>query len=523
MKKLWKTGIVTALAALLAVPGAVYAQSGKDQILTLAPLYEVRVLAGTGELNYRDGDAAKSAFRGPAALAFAKGELLIADTGNQRIRSFAGGKVATRAGSDLGEDGHGMLIGALNDGAGMAAFFQSPGGLRVQADGTVIVADTDNHAIRSIAPGGKVTTIAGNGLIGLADGKGSKAEFYSPLDVAVASDGVIYVADTLNHAIRKIADGKVSTLNAVSRRPVEYFPGIADMAGDYADGPIASAKFNEPSALALDAKGNLYVSDTGNHRIRYIDFDKGVVTTVAGSSKVVYGANQMYAEGGFADGAAAVAQFRAPRGLAVAPDGGLLIADSLNHAIRYLKDGQVTTIAGTPEESGRLNGVAGHASLNRPTGVALLGDGSFAISDLGNNLVRIVAPYKPPAGLKAAKTIQLLHNQELIQTDAAPVIRQGTTFVPLRVISEKLGYEVKYAQRQATVSKNGVVYTLKQDSALITKLAAGKTETIRLNSPVFASGNRLFLPVRFFAEEAGLDVQWLKELNSVLLRDVIFK
>ncbi|WP_051236859.1 stalk domain-containing protein [Paenibacillus pinihumi] len=522
MNKLLKTAAVTALAVLLAVPAAAaYAQPGKDQILDRAPLYEVHVLAGTGELNYQDGDASKSAFRGPAALAFAKGELLITDAGNQRIRAIVGGKVSTRAGSDWGEDSHGMLTGGLNDGSGTSAFFQSPAGLSVKADGMVIVADADNHAIRSVTPGGKVTTVAGNGLIGLADGKADDAKFYSPLDVVTTSDGIIYVADTLNHVIRKIADGKVSTLNAPSQRPVEYFPGMADMAGDYADGPIASAKFNEPSALALDAKGNLYVSDTGNQRIRYIDFAKGTVTTVAGSSKVVYGPDQIYAEGGFADGAAASAQFRAPRGLAVTPEGGLLIADSLNHAIRYLKEGQVTTIAGTPEESGKANGLAGHARLNKPTGIALLGDGSFAIADLGNNLVRIVAPYAPPAGFKAAKAIQLLYNHDPIQTDAVPAIRNGTTFVPLRVISEKLGYDVKYAQRQATVSKNGVTYTLKQDSAMITKITAGgKQETIKLSAPVFASGSRLFLPVRFFAEEAGLDVQWLSELNSVLLRDV---
>lgn len=526
MITLFKRNIAAILAALLMLPTVAGAETavdtGQDELLASRQLYELRRYAGTGELDLRDGAAKQAAFRGPAALLpFADG-LLVADAGNQRIRSIESGQVTTRAGQDLGTGATGMLTGALHDGAQRAALFQTPTGMALASDGSIILADADNHAIRRVAADGQVTTIAGNGQIGLRDGKLGEARFHYPQSVAVAADGTIYVADTLNHVIRRIHEGQVTTLNAQANRPIEYFPGIADMAGDYADGPLASAKFNEPSGLALDQLGNLYVSDTGNQRIRYIDFSKGTVATVAGSNKVTYERNAVYAEGGYADGLAQDARFRAPRGLAVTASGGLLIADSLNHAIRYLADGQVTTIAGTPEEDGSRNGLAAYASLKRPVDVAVLADGTVAIADLGNNLVRVLAPYAPPADFKAGKTVQLLYNQSVIATEAAPVIRKGTTFVPLRMVAEKLGYEVSYANRQAVLSRAGVVYTVKEGSKEIVRrtTGGGQSETVQLSAAVTVSGGRMLVPVRFFAEEAGLDVQWLGSLNAVLLREV---
>lgn len=188
------------------------------------------------------------------------------------------------------------------DGASDLSLFSGPQGIATDAQGNVYVADTGNHSIRKIDPSGNVSTIAGDGVLGKEDGPGSKARFNSPLDVAVAADGTVYVADTLNHAIRSISpSGQVTTLNAASGRAVEVSPGQAAPAGDFADGALAQAKFNEPSGLALDGKGNLYVSDAGNQRIRYIDLQQGTVTTAAGSGKAE-ALKDLYVPGGFATG-----------------------------------------------------------------------------------------------------------------------------------------------------------------------------------------------------------------------------
>ena len=116
--------------------------------------------------------------------------------------------------------------------------------------------------------------------MGLKDGKSKDALFHEPQDIAVTKDGILYVADTLNHVIRRISpDGEVTTIGAPSTRAVQIRAGVVALAGDYKNGSLAEARFNEPAGLALDGKGNLYVSDSGNHVIRYIDFGKGTVST----------------------------------------------------------------------------------------------------------------------------------------------------------------------------------------------------------------------------------------------------
>src|SRR5690606_31399205 len=132
------------------------------------------------------------------------------------------------------------------------------------------------------------------------------ARFYAPSDVAAAADGTLFVADTLNHVIRKISpDGTVSTLNAPSDRVVQARGGLAEPSGDFNDGPLAEAKFNEPHGIVIDSKGNLIVSDSGNQRIRYIDLQKSRVSTLAGGTgNVVYEPFEVYAFGAYQDGPA---------------------------------------------------------------------------------------------------------------------------------------------------------------------------------------------------------------------------
>ncbi|HUC93522.1 MAG TPA: stalk domain-containing protein [Paenibacillus sp.] len=523
MNKLTKRAATAVLAALLAVPGSGWAApDGEDAVLTSIPLYEVSTLSGTGELGEADGPNGSAAYRQPVAVqAKADGQLLIADAGNQRIRVVQNGMTDTVAGIEIGVDQYGFLIGSLINGKADEAAFQAPSGLAIDASGRTIIADMNNNAIRSLSADGKVTTIAGNGLIGTADGAGADARFDRPLDVAVTASGVIYVADTLNHTIRRISNGTVTTVNAPSTRVVEYFPGAVEPAGDFADGPIAQAKFNEPSGLALDAEGNLYVSDTGNQRIRYIDFAKGTVTTVAGSSELTYGKTDIYAQGDYKDGKASEALFNAPRGLAVTPDGGLLIADSLNHVIRYLKDGKVVTVAGTATETSKLDGLAPYAGFNVPTDVAWLGNGAFAVADTGNNRIRIVKPYEKPPGLKAGAKIRIVYNKEIVVTDADPVAENGTIFIPIPVISGKLGYTADAgAGNAATLTRGDAAYKVTAGSKTVVYTKKGEpAETIQLPAAPLVINNRLYLPVRFFAEQIDLDVQWLSDVKAVLLRD----
>ncbi len=516
MNPMTRRAVTAALAASLIIPTATaWGADNQDHVLKNLPLFEIETLSGNGELGSDDGDARTTTYRGPASVAVkADGTILVSDAGNQQIRAIAGGKSATVAGIEIGIDDFGFMLGGLLDGKADESSFQGPAGIAIDQQGRTIVADSDNNAIRAIAADGTVTTIAGDGIIGAVDGKGADARFYSPLDVAVSASGTIYVADTLNHAIRSINDGVVTTLNAIAERPIEVFPGEAELAGDYKDGKLSEALFNEPSGLAIDAKGNLYVSDTGNQRIRYIDLAAGTVTTVAGSGAL--GDSVPYVEGEYKDGAALEASFHAPKGLAVTPDGGVLIADSKNHVIRYLKDGQVVTVAGVPVETVKENGVAAYAGFNMPNDVAVLKDGSIVVADYSNNRVRVVKPYQVPQGVAGAK-VDLIYNDAILATDADPIIVNGTTFVPVRVISETLGYTVDFGADGVTTLTLGEQWYKIEEGKTAVQSSTGAALT--LPQAPFIQQERLYLPVRFFAEQIELDVKWLSAEKAVLLRD----
>lgn len=464
-----------------------------------------------------------------SVLQLKDGSVIVADTGNQVIKKVTGGELSVWSGVTVSTDDR--VIGALVDGPAHESSYYEPHGLAEDAAGNIYVADAGNHAIRKIDTKGNVTTIAGDGVIGLADGTGGKARFYYPTDVAVAGDGTIYVADTLNHVIRKIdRNGNVTTLNAPSDRIVEIIPGIVETAGDYRDGPIASAKFNEPSGLALDAKGNLYVSDTGNQRIRYIDFAKGTVTTVAGgafadaNAGILYNEGELYAPGGYADGAAAEARFHGPKGIAVTKDGGLLIADSENHVIRYLHNGKVTTVAGVPGQHGYVNGIERHNVLYRPADVAVTADGRMLIADSYNGMIRQVKLYELPVGLRITDDIQVIYNGKEIEFESSPAARNGRTMVQARFVAEALGYEVGYeAEDQRVIMSKGervIVFRLGQ-TKLFEREGDRIVREMEMDVAPYAESNRTYVPVRFFAEVIGMDVEWIQNERLVIIRDKI--
>ena len=239
---------------------------------------------------------------------------------------------------------------------GTQAAFSDPFGIAVAADGTVYVADAgENNRIRKITLDGTVSTLAG-GSEGFSDGTAAGASFNTPSGLALNKDGVLFVADTGNNRIRKItAEGQVSTI-------------AGDGTPGYADGPAAQAKFNGPIGIAVDQRGNIFVADSYNDRIRMIT-SEGQVSTVAGQGTP-----------GYADGDRNVAQFDTPCGIITAADGSLIVADTGNDRLRKITpEGNVTTLAITEH-------------LSSPLGLASTHDGFLYITELDRSRIVQIAP-----------------------------------------------------------------------------------------------------------------------------------
>jgi sugar lactone lactonase YvrE len=269
------------------------------------------------------------------------------------------GQVSTLAGSGTA---------AYAEGTGSAASFYNPLGVATDAAGNVYVADTRNNRIRKISPAGVVSTLAGSGSPAYADGTGTAASFNDPQDVATDAAGNLYVADVGNNRIRKISPAGVVTTLAGN--------GTAA----YADGTGTAASFNDPTGVATDAAGNVYVADVGNNRIRKIS-PAGLVTTFAGSSN-----------GGYADGTGTAASFLVPTGVATDAGGNVYVADRNNQRIRKISPaGVVTTFAGS-SNGGYADGTGTAASFYGPTGVATDASGNVYVADRNNLRIRKISP-----------------------------------------------------------------------------------------------------------------------------------
>ena len=214
---------------------------------------------------------------------------------------------------------------------------------------------------------GCVITLAGDGTKGYKDGLVDKAQFIRPTDVAVDSSGKVYVVDGGNHVVRVIWKGQVSTLAGDGK------PGMID-------GPAGSARFKAPYGIAVDLKGNVYVSDSGNHSIRVVS--SGQVTTLAGDGSA-----------GSLNGPAAKARFSAPEFLALDNTGSVFVSDRDNHLIRKidLKTKVVTTLAGSGKK-GFANGSLTTSQFNSPRGIVADSSGRLYVSDLYNKRIRLVEP-----------------------------------------------------------------------------------------------------------------------------------
>jgi formylglycine-generating enzyme required for sulfatase activity len=395
-----------------------------------------------GWIGNKDGVGTQAMFHRPGGVAVAPdGTIYVSDTGNNAIRKIdANGQVTKLAGNFLGSaDGNflgssdGVFSGSA-DGTGEDAGFKNPQGIIVDKDGNILVADRKNHAIRKVTPQGVVTTVAGSftgsgtgGFSGSSDGLASGARFNHPSDVVVDASGNIYVADSGNHAIRKIdTNGNVTTL-----------AGDLGFSG-YADATRDSAMFNSPQGIAIDSSGNIIVADTTNGLIRKVSPD-GVVTTIAGAlftnnagaafqgsggeaftgsageggrsgwsdKAYAYFTGSMdgftgsgdgftgsgdgftgSADGGFTgsadlgwpesiDGSGDQARFSFPTDVEVDSVGNIFVVDSGSSSIRKISpDGVVTTIGNVPE-----------GFFYFPQGIAIGANGRLVVSDSGNNRI----------------------------------------------------------------------------------------------------------------------------------------
>ncbi|MDK2122644.1 NHL domain-containing protein [Parachitinimonas caeni] len=344
------TGLLIGGAGILPAGGTVPALAGTvGQRPSTPQILQPVLLAGEGIRGWRDGAAGQARFADPYGIAAdSAGNLYVADAGDtNRIRRLgADGQVSTLAG---GREG-------FADGKGTAAAFHTPSGLALDATGNLYVADTGNHAIRKISPAGLVTTLAGTGQSGFRDGPARQAQFNGPMAIAVDKQGRVYVADTYNDRIRRIdLDGMVTTLAGGNH------PG-------FADGPGTSARFDTPCGLAVDAQGNVWIADTRNRAIRKLASD-GRVSTLAQADKEDE-----------------QAPLRRPLAITAGTDGHLYVGEmSHGRLLRFSPQGDLSILIGATAER-----------INRPAGIALGPQGKLYFSDAQSYRVYQASP-NPPA------------------------------------------------------------------------------------------------------------------------------
>ena len=366
----------------------------------------ITTVAGGGTTLGDNGLATAAQLNAPAGVAVdSLGNLYIADESNNRIRKVTNGVITTVAGggSSLGDNG-----------PAISAHLNGPAGVAVDSAGNVYIADTNNSRIRQVTTG-VITTVAGNGTAGFSgdNGPATSAELSYPSGVAVDLIGNIYVADTDNGRVRKVADGVITSAS------IAYLAGSSGIAVDSAgnvyvadkigssilkvtngmittvagngtlgfsgdNGPAIDAELSLPSGVAVDSAGDIFIADSENNRIRKVT--NGVITTVAGD-----GANS---NGSIGDNGPAInAELAYPTGVAVDSAGDIFIADDENNRIRKVTNGVITTVAGGGLSFGD-GGPATSAQLSYPFGVAVDSAGNVYIADSENNRIRLLQPVR---------------------------------------------------------------------------------------------------------------------------------
>ena len=355
-----------AIALCAAVLSVALGAAAQAPIISLSPGDTINTVAGTGVEGFSgDGGAAISAaLANPFSMAAdAAGNVYVADRDNHRVRRIdTTGNITTVAGN--GEQG---FFG--DGGLATSASLNTPTAVAVDTNGNVYIADSNNNRIRVIA-NGNINTFAGNGTAGYSGdgGAATSAALFTPRGVAVDANGVVYIADTNNHVVRKVSAGTISTI-----------AGNAQQQGFYGDnGTASSAGLDTPTGVAVNATGKVYVADSNNHRVRLLS--GATLSTFAGNGTAAYSGD---------GGAATSAAIAFPLGVSLDAMGNIFVADSNNHVIRRVgSTGTITTIAGEGEQG--FFGDAGGpnaAVLDTPSGVLPL-NGNVFIADLNNQRVR---------------------------------------------------------------------------------------------------------------------------------------
>jgi DNA-binding beta-propeller fold protein YncE len=288
----------------------------------------------------------------------------------------------------------GSKLSNFADGTGQQARFSYPEGIVSAGGGSYYLADCKNNCLRLLTGSGEATTVAGfcsnltkhSGQF--ADGDKDSARFYCPADIAVGKDGNMIVVDRENARIRKVTpSGNVTTIAGIG--PMELKEGEGQ--DGFLDGPGNEARFNDPQSVLIDPKGNIYVSESYNCRIRKIAMSRGdkpaKVTTFVGNSDTLKGV------GGYVDGPRNRAKFSYPHGMIFDRKGNIIIADTGNGVIRRVsRTGKVRTIYGQPGKDQALDGPIKQALFKTPTDIALGPKGSLFVADTAANRLRWIVP-----------------------------------------------------------------------------------------------------------------------------------
>jgi uncharacterized protein (TIGR03437 family) len=315
-----------------------------------------------------EGAAAAAALQAPSAAIYFNGYIYILETAGSRVRQVDGtGFITTVAGT--GQSGY-----AGDGGAATLANFSFPEGMGIDSSGNFYIADTTNFVVREFQLDGGIITIAGTPNVTGYTGDGgpaTSATLTLPRAVAVDAKGNVYIVD--NNAIR------VVTGNSDGGGTIKTFAGSATAGFGGDGGPVAAAAFNNPSAITIDAVGNIYIADTFNFRIRKIS-TSGIITTVAGN-----GSSGFSGDGGQATSA----QLLSPTGIAVDAAGNLYISDLYRVRKVTAATGVISTLAGNGIQ-GYLGdgGVATSSELNSVNGLSVDPSGNVYVADTGNNVVR---------------------------------------------------------------------------------------------------------------------------------------
>jgi len=299
-----------------------------------------------------------------------------------------------------------MVVGTgavgFQDGAAAVAMFRTVRAMLQLPDGRVLLVDEFNHRIRMLSADlQQVSTVAGDGERGHRDGAAAQARFSRPTGLALLPDGRVLVADWGNHRIRMLSADLQLVSTVVGNGEIGH-----------RDGAAAQAQFRYPHSLTLLPDGRVLLADFGNHRVRMLSADLQQVSTVTGD-----GGN------GHRDGTAAQARFSYPTGLALLPDGRVLVVDRANHRIRMLSADlqQVSTVAGDGEQRHR-DGAAAQAQFHYPRSLALLPDGRVLVADQFNHRLRLLS-----ADLQQVST--LTNADELGRPSALELLPDGRLLV----------------------------------------------------------------------------------------------